>query len=136
MSDAGHHQNPLQRGHETCEVNAKKIVVAGAVLLLLTFLCMLAMVWVFDYLEQRQAAQDTPVPDFAVNRPLPPEPRLQVTPLQDLQAIVAAEDAELDSYGWVDRDQGAVRIPISRAMELLLQRGLPTREPTKQVPHD
>ena len=136
MSNADHHDSPSHRGHETSDVNIRKILAVGSGLLLLTFLSMLAMVWVFDYMEQRQAGQDTPVPDFAVNRPLPPEPRLQVTPSQDLQAIRSAEDAELNSYGWVDKDQGVVRIPIDRAMELLLQHGLPSREPVRQAPND
>jgi hypothetical protein len=33
----------------------------------------------------------------------------------------------LVGYGWVDREAGIVRLPIERAMELLLERGLPTR---------
>ncbi len=37
------------------------------------------------------------------------------------------EAAELESYGWIDRKSGIVRIPIDRAMDLLAQRGLPTR---------
>jgi hypothetical protein len=35
-------------------------------------------------------------------------------------AVVAADQrAVLDSYGWVDRDRGVVRIPIERAMEIV-----------------
>ena len=37
------------------------------------------------------------------------------------------EEQTLNSYGWVDQQAGVVRIPIDRAMELLAQRGLPTR---------
>lgn len=39
----------------------------------------------------------------------------------------ATEDAILTTYGWVDREKGVVRIPIDRAIDLLAQRGLPTR---------
>jgi hypothetical protein len=35
------------------------------------------------------------------------------------------EDLLLDHYTWVDKSQGKVRIPIERAMELIVQRGLP-----------
>ena len=42
----------------------------------------------------------------------------------DLHDLHAAEDAVLNSYGWVDRQAGIVRIPIARAMELLAQRGI------------
>ena len=33
----------------------------------------------------------------------------------------------LTTYGWVDKNAGTVRIPIDRAKELLLERGLPVR---------
>jgi hypothetical protein len=47
---------------------------------------------------------------------------LQTAPVQDLQALRASEQSTLDGYGWVDRPAGVVRIPIARAMELLVQR--------------
>ena len=37
------------------------------------------------------------------------------------------EERTLYSYGWVDERAGIVRIPIERAMDLLVQRGLPLR---------
>jgi hypothetical protein len=49
----------------------------------------------------------------------PPEPRLQTDPSQDLARMRHAEDARLQSYGWIDRQTGAVHIPIARAMDLL-----------------
>ena len=44
------------------------------------------------------------------------------------------EEQTLHSYGWVDQQAGVVRIPIDRAMELLAQRGLPTRPQAGVVP--
>ena len=44
------------------------------------------------------------------------------------------EEQTLHSYGWVDQPAGVVRIPIDRAMELLAQRGLPTRPQAGTVP--
>ena len=41
--------------------------------------------------------------------------------------IRANEDRILYSYGWSDEKAGTVRIPIERAMELLVERGLPVR---------
>jgi hypothetical protein len=35
----------------------------------------------------------------------------------------------LQGYHWVDQSQGVVQIPIDRAMDLVLQRGLPSRGP-------
>jgi hypothetical protein len=51
-------------------------------------------------------------------------PRLEVTPRDDLHRLQVSEEQLTGSYGWVDRSQGLVRVPVKRAMELLLQRGL------------
>jgi len=65
---------------------------------------------------------------------LPPEPRLQVSAPKDLEQYKAAQGEILNSYGWVDQKAGIVRIPIERAMDILVQRGLPVRgaAPAKQ----
>ena len=52
-------------------------------------------------------------------------PQLAVTPREDLQRFNRAEAQFTQSYGWTDRGKGTVRIPISRAMQLLAERGLP-----------
>lgn len=57
-------------------------------------------------------------------------PHLQIMPVEDLNAFRAREEVELNSYGWIDRTAGVVRIPITRAMDLLLERGLPVRTGT------
>ena len=56
---------------------------------------------------------------------LPPEPRLQVNAPEDLKKLHEQEDSVLNSYGWVDKQNGIVRIPIGRAIDLLIERGLP-----------
>ena len=40
---------------------------------------------------------------------------------QKLIELRAAEQEELQSYGWVNRTDGVVRIPIDRAMQLLAE---------------
>lgn len=57
--------------------------------------------------------------------PLPPTPRLQTDPKADLERLRAAERERLETYGWVDRGRGIVRIPVDRAMQLVSRRGLP-----------
>jgi hypothetical protein len=59
--------------------------------------------------------------------PLPPAPRLQTTPLKDLRDLVEGQKAQLEGYAWVDQGEGTVRIPIERAMALVVERGLPFR---------
>jgi hypothetical protein len=48
-------------------------------------------------------------------------------PGEALRQLQATENAILNTYGWVDRPNGVVRIPIDRAIEIIEQRGLPTR---------
>jgi hypothetical protein len=57
----------------------------------------------------------------------PPAPRLQPDPRADLLAQRALEDALLETYGWVDKSRGIVRVPIERAIDVLAERGLPAR---------
>jgi protein SCO1/2 len=59
---------------------------------------------------------------------LPPEPRLQVAPAQELEILRATERANLEGYGWIDRESGVIRIPIERAMEQIAAQGLPVRK--------
>jgi hypothetical protein len=59
---------------------------------------------------------------------LPPEPRLQTNPRQDLRDLRSAEDTVLTGYGWVDKNAGIARIPIGEAMKLTVERGLPARQ--------
>ena len=64
------------------------------------------------------------VPIARPTQPLPPEPRLQVTPKDDLVRLRAGEDATLGSYGWVDRSRGIVHIPIDEAMRRTAEQGI------------
>jgi len=43
----------------------------------------------------------------------------------DYLALRQQQSEKLNSYGWVDRSNGIVRIPIDRAMDLIASRGLP-----------
>jgi hypothetical protein len=47
-------------------------------------------------------------------------------PGEALRQLQATENAILTTYGWADRQNGVVRIPIDRAIDLIEQRGLPT----------
>jgi hypothetical protein len=51
-----------------------------------------------------------------------------------LKAYRDAEDAQLKNYGWVDKGAETVRLPIERAKDLLIERGLPTRAAAPEAP--
>jgi len=63
-----------------------------------------------------------------VPQALPPEPRLQIHPEQELQAFLAEQNQHLESWGWVDQSQDRGHIAIEAAMQLIAERGLPVRE--------
>ncbi len=56
-----------------------------------------------------------------------PEPRLQTTPEEDLKTMRAEIGELLGTYMWLDRDRGIARVPVETSMDILLERGLPTR---------
>ena len=58
----------------------------------------------------------------------PPAPNLQKQPFKDVYELRLGEAAKLAGYAWVDKEGGIARIPIDRAMELMLQKGFPARQ--------
>jgi hypothetical protein len=117
--------------HEEHDVNAKAITRFGIGLALTVMVSMFALWGLFIYYRNRAETALGPVPPTAgvgtQAAKLPPAPRLQESPVLDLEDMRAAEDQILDHYGWVDQQKGVVRIPIDRAMDILGQRGLPAR---------
>ena len=80
-------------------------------------------------IEQSKEVGDRQYPMAAPadQRRLPPLPRLQQFPQNELYTFRQGEDAFLHQYGWLNRDQGVVHIPVEDAMRILVQKGLPTR---------
>ena len=61
---------------------------------------------------------------ISVKAVLPPEPRLQENEAADLAALKQEESLRLNGYGWIDRKELRVHIPIDRAMDAIVQKGL------------
>jgi len=101
----------------------------------LAFLCILSVGLLYGLYQYFVSREGGPMSRDLVNvdaRRLPPMPRLQSAPIADLKDMRAAEEQILTGYGWVDQAHGVVRIPIDRAMDLLAQRGVPTRPQNQQ----
>jgi hypothetical protein len=115
--------------HETSDVNVRAILTVGAGLALVTA-ALAVVVWILMLVLSKtnvdNTAREFPLAASHEQR-LPPEPRLQTNPREDLFNLHESEDRLLRSYGWVDKDAGVVRIPIDEAMRLTLERGLPVR---------
>jgi hypothetical protein len=103
-------------------------------------ICLFLLGGVFDFLDHREKASQPPVNPLVTNVPEDtrhiapeypqsafPDPRLEVDERGQLNSIRVGEENTLHTYGWVDEKAGTVRIPIERAMDLLVQRGLPVR---------
>jgi hypothetical protein len=115
--------------HEASDIDLRVILGVGAGLVVAA-LTIYALVWLlFLYLSNREAHGALPEFPLAASQEqrLPPEPRLQTDPREDLRVLRQSEDQILQSYGWIDKDGGVVRIPIDEAMKLTAERGLPSR---------
>jgi hypothetical protein len=118
------HGNNASGGYEKRDANVRFLGFVIAGLGLLTVAGMVVSWLVFRGLDARHEAAQPPAPPLAETRPAaPPEPRLQVDPRRDMEAVRREESEALRGFGWVDRDAGIARIPIERAMELLAGRG-------------
>ena len=122
--------------HETSDVSIGGIVKFGIGLAAAAILVHVAIFGYFRALEAHDRKQNEPVSPLvsASLRRTPPEPRLEPDPLAPRRRMRASEDAVLTTYGWVDRNAGVARIPIARAMDLLVERGLPVTKPVTPVP--
>lgn len=114
------------RDHERKDVDVPALFFIAFLLLLLGIVIFIVVAAMMHYFKAHEPA----VTEGRANIPETqgeqfPPPRLEVKPGASLAELRAAENADLNSYGWIDRNAGTVRIPIDRAMQLILERGLP-----------
>jgi hypothetical protein len=126
-----HHSHNLDNPdvtHETDDINVRAILWFVGVLTGITIAIQIAMWAMFSGLAWYEVKNEPYVTPLVQPTGQPfPEPRLQETPWTDLTKFRADQHNYLHSYGWVDEKLGVARIPIAKAKELLLQRGLPVR---------
>jgi hypothetical protein len=107
---------------EPTDAEARPILKFGAGLAVAGVLAVAATLGIFKGLAALERRADPPPPPLArAEGRAFPEPRLQTTPLQDLDAIRAQERDLLDGAGWVDESKGAARIPIDDAIALYVR---------------
>lgn len=117
----------IARGYEPRDATPKGIIIFTVVLTAVVTVVSLLIALLMRYYEGREhtANQDRPA-RYGDTRGLYPNPRLQGDPAADLAEARRIDAKDLDTYGWVDRKAGVARIPISRAMDALVEKGLPT----------
>ncbi len=151
---SGHVTDPAQ-GHEKTDINFRAVLAFGACLLIGGFLVHAVLWGVYrgldKYDQSRMIAPNPMVPQETiakharnantmepatqmaetseeVNQRLMatfPGPRLQFDDVHDMNLLRQTKDQQLNEYEWIDQKSGSVRIPISRAMEIIAERGLP-----------
>lgn len=123
MSSHGEHREVIEVDHphsfDPQEVNAKAVVLFGIATLVTLVVTIFALQFYFDTYKEKQVYEQVLAPVS-----------------EDLKALRAREDVELHSYRFIDRDKGLVRLPIERAMELLLSEAAAGRffYPTQPAP--
>lgn len=124
------------QGHEPDAVPARPVWIGVSVLIFLLVIGYLVPTALENLLLEREARRSPPANPLAATegRRLPPAPRLQVNPARDIAELRLAEDRRLQGYGWVDPGKGIARIPIERAMAILVEKGLPARPPGAAPP--
>ena len=129
MSDEHAPQDPLAVGHETSDAEVGPLLRFAVFLAVVVGVTAVVTIGFYNYLDARENALTARHYPRAAGRarPLPPAPRLQTYPFQDVKQFRSEERRLLDQYGWIDRTAGTVRIPVDRAIEVLAEKGLPHR---------
>lgn len=126
--------DPKPNEYADLEIRKRPLVIFLILTLAVTALTAVAM-WALlssyfarDARTQAEAAANI----YAGERILPTNAVLQSSgeALAALRLQRETEDALLHHYAWVAKDAGVVRIPIDRAMERLVEKGLPVRDST------
>ena len=117
------HHSPNGAGHEQSEVDVRLIVVSLAFLAVFTLIICVLVVGIFRYFHSYYGTDEA----VRLSQPvIPPAPRIEVAPYEEYQRMKVREDHILNTYAWVDKSSGTVRVPIDRAIDLLAAKGLPS----------
>jgi hypothetical protein len=124
------HEDEIRNPHVRYErrvFNARLVLLFGFVMIVLAVLLHFTVAGIFNYFKQHYAMEDPRPNPIMSAEPArkPPAPHLQPDPVADLSKFRGLEDDVLQTYGWVDKNAGVVRIPVSRALQLAATRGIP-----------
>jgi hypothetical protein len=130
-ADAQYEATPAGAGYEHTDANVWIIVKFFFWLAVAAAIIHVGLAMLFGLFVEQRVERTAPRYPLAATEGerLPPEPRLQRFPRQDILQFRLGEESALTTYGWVDQKAGTVHIPILDAMRLTLERGLPSRPP-------
>jgi hypothetical protein len=93
------------------EAATTALIIGAALILLTCALALLVALFTPNTTAQQIAAIHERNPAFNLE---------DTTPNADAAALEATQEALLNGYGWVDRDREIARIPIERAMQIII----------------
>jgi hypothetical protein len=121
--------NPNVR-HERRDVNGRVLAAIVLAIVVLGVLGHFGLHGFLDWLSGNRARHQAAAHPLAQpDTQVPPGPVLQVDVSGELQRLRAQESHNLNSYGWIDRKAGRVRIPIERAMTLIVEHSQEAKKP-------
>ncbi len=113
-------EKPDGAGHQPDKVNVARVLQIGAALAVIVVASMVLMVYFIGAMQQHS---ETGLPQSAV-LPLeqqPPLPRLDPDQPAQLAELRQYEERMLTDYQWIDEQNEVARIPIDRAMDIVLR---------------
>jgi hypothetical protein len=120
-------QHGVETGQIDREIGVKGIVWSGVALVVIA-LVVHFLIWGllrgFDKIDDRR---DVPLTPIEASSPQPaqfPGPNLQTDEPKDLKTMHDEEDRILSQAGWVNRQQGVVRVPVDVAIDVIARRGV------------
>ncbi len=131
----------VETGEIDREIGLKGIVWSVAVLVIVA-LVVHFLIWGllrgFGNLDDRRDVRLSPIESASPQPAEFPEPRLQTNQELDLQAVHDEENLRLQHAGWVNRQQGVLRVPVDVAIEVIAKRGVaplaPPQAPVSPAP--
>ncbi len=123
----------VEIGHEGDQVNTRPVYIFLTVVALIVGLSfvvtavmqsVVAQGPIYIGLPQQGIVKRAVQPE---DRELPEGARARAIRTIERQELQAREQQNLENYAWSDKNSNAARIPIERAIDLLLQKGLPSR---------
>jgi len=111
-----------QQRHEREGVNVSSIKRFLLVAIVILAMIHVGVWWLYQYFRHQDQRRDVRRTLVEAPPPVPPGPRLQINAQADFQGYLRQQQETLKSYGWVSRAEGKVRIPIDRAMELVVEK--------------
>jgi hypothetical protein len=117
--DVGRAAGGISFAHETADVDARRVWQTAAILVATIVAAGFVAAGLLALFHSTTGRPLTPINPAPTAMPTPP---LQSAPAIDLATLRAQKRAMLNEYRWIDRDKGIVRIPIDRAMSLLIAR--------------